>query len=172
MSNDDFPPPTPSDGSETGLGDLASGPGEGAAFSATPPHGTAQPPPIDSTQMMPVTPTLPPSSPGVPPPPIGGTPSPAPGAPGVPPGGIVPAETVPEAPWFKRPGAVAGVVTTVLLIGGVIALLFLLGRDDDGGSELTPDPVSFVITRSDGAGAPLDTTLTATVRTFGPAADA
>ena len=63
MSNDDFPPPSP-DGSETGLGDLASGSGDGARAlgGRRRPHGTPPPPPsIDSTQTMPVTPSLPPN---------------------------------------------------------------------------------------------------------------
>jgi uncharacterized surface protein with fasciclin (FAS1) repeats len=160
MSND-LPPSQPSDGSETGLGDLASGAGE----------ATPSPPSIDSTQVMPVTPSLPANNPGVAPPSAGAVPPPgAPGGPGAP---IVPTQQPPEPPWFKRPGAVAAVVTGVVLVGGVIALLFLLGGgDDEGEGDLEPEPVSFVMVRNNAAGGPLSTTLSAAVTVQQPTPDA
>ena len=160
MSNDEFPPPRPSDGSETGLGDLAAGLGDGAV----PP-----PPSVDSTQVMPVTPSLPVASPGGAPPPPDGAPPAAPGAPGSP---MVPTEQLPEPPWFKQPGNLVTVVVGVLLVGGVIALLFLLrSGDDEGLSELSPEPVSFVLVRTNAAGAPLDTTISASVVVQEPSPD-
>ena len=60
-----------------------------------------------------------------------------------------------------------------MLVGGVIALLFLLGGgDDEGGSELEPDPVSFVMVRTNAAGGPLATTISAAVSVQEPAPDA
>ena len=96
MSNDDFPPPQPPDGSETGLGDLAAGSGDG-----TPP-----PPSVDATQVMPVTPSLPANNPGAAPlqDATRAVPPPAPGAPGGPGAPIVPTEQLPGATVVQAAG--------------------------------------------------------------------
>ncbi|MGA9277640.1 fasciclin domain-containing protein [Ilumatobacter sp.] len=192
MSNDDGFAPPPADNSESGLGGLAGEPSTptGAATpsdpgatgaapldptQAMPSGGPADPPnpPLDPTQVMSSAPITPPSNPvqsGAGIPPI---------VPGVPPGAVIPPggdvpfeEEFDDEPWYKNPRTVAAIVVGLLILGLIILLFFLLGGDDDGAIEdLSTDPVSLVILRTDSGGGPLSTSLNVSVTAQEGAAD-
>lgn len=176
MSNDDStppppPPPPPPNGDptpESGIGGLAEPPA-GDPFAPTEAVGTTgrERPDVDSTQVMPVVPTLPTA-----------TPTPAepvndPTASGMVPTG--PNQTLPPEAWYRRPGAIAGILLGLFVVAGVILFFVFTGGDDDADGvieDLAPDAVSLVVTRLGSGGQPLDTALSATVTVQEPAADA
>ena len=212
MSNDDFSPPDPEDGSESGLGELAARPDrttpsepsgqppldptEAMSSEPSPPLGATEAmpptaptppldateampprptPPVDATQVLPVVPSLPPSVPSRPVAPGATTGPGGPAEPGPHQPAVVATQRLPEPPWYKQPGTIVGVLLGLLVVGGVIALFFFLGRDDgsDGGlGTLDADPVSIVVIRSSVGGSPVNTSMSAAVIVQGPNADA
>ncbi len=172
------PPPPPSDDPtpEQGIGGLAEPP----ADDALPPTGIMgvsdqTPPPVDATQVMPVTPATPTLPDAAPPrPPV------EPGGPYVAPGAIpptpTPTQTLPPEAWYRKPGAVAGILLGLLVVGAIVIFLVVAsGGDDDADGvleDVAPEAVSLVVTRLGSGGQALDTTLSATVAVQTPEADA
>ena len=164
MSNDDnTPPPAPS-------GDPT--PDQGIGGLAEPPSGTpvppteafdaagTPPPGVDATQMMPVVPTLPAAT-GTPPPFEPVIPLEASGA--IP---TTPTQALPPESWYRRPGAVAGILLGFLVVAAVIVFLVFAGGDDDADGvieDIAPEAVSLVVTRLGSGGQPLNSALSATV---------
>lgn len=110
---------------------------------------------------MPVVPTLPNAAP---PPPTSTEPVIPPPSGAIPTG---PTQSLPPEPWYRKSGAVAGILLGFLVIAAIIIFLVVAGGGDDDADgvidDIAPESVSLVITRLGSGDQPLNTTLSATV---------